>query len=241
MESDALFCATSREFSELPKKSLYLGDGRWGHRPRPQFRSNSKARPSEGWAWSGALVRLLLKCGTRSAQPMKITVIALLLAAAVSPFLYAQSNTKAQLSQEYIDILGVRVRLGMTKLDIADKLGSQKMNDGSNENFWLFGEKRPWPSSIEFKDGRVIYASESWIGSDGDVARALFGAVSSLTKQGYAACEIFSDTQTTPSLTAERVWIVCGKKSILVQRMQDSKNTYQQVFEKLGSPPSDAE
>jgi hypothetical protein len=117
----------------------------------------------------------------------------------------------------------------MTKLDIADKLGSQKMSDGSTENFWLFGDKRPWPSSIEFKDGRVIYAAESWIGSDGDAARALFGAVSSLTKQGYANCEISSDTQTTPSLTAERVWIVCGKKSILVQRMwipDNSKNTY---------------
>lgn len=87
----------------------------------------------------------------------------------------------------------------------------------------------------------MIYAAQSWIGSDGDVTRALFGAVSSLNKQGYAACEISTDTQATPSLTAERVWIVCGKKSILVQRMQDSKNTYQQVFEKLGSPPADAE
>ena len=175
---------------------------------------------------------------------MKITVLALLTLVAICSFVYAQSNTKPQLSQEYIDILGVRVRLGMTKLDIADKLGSQKMSDGSTENFWLFGEKRPWPSSIEFKVGRVIYASESWIGSDGDVARALFGAVSSLTKQGYANCEISSDTQTTPSLTAERVWIVCGKKSILVQRMwspDNSKNTYRQVFEKLGSPPADAE
>jgi len=172
---------------------------------------------------------------------MRITALTVFTLAAISSFLYAQTNAKPQLSQEYIDVLGVRVRLGMTKLDIIDKLGSQRMNDGSTENFWLFGEKRPWPSSIEFKDGKVIYASESWIGSDGDVARALFGAVSSLNKQGYAACEVSSDTQTTPSLTSERVWIVCGKKSILVQRMQDSKNTYQQVFEKLGSPPRNAE
>lgn len=100
---------------------------------------------------------------------------------AISSILHAQTNANPQLSQEYIDVLGVRVRLGMTKLDIADKLGSQKRNDGS-ENFWLFGEKRPWPSSVEFKDGRVIYASESWIGSDGDVARALFGAVNTLNK-----------------------------------------------------------
>jgi hypothetical protein len=171
---------------------------------------------------------------------MRITVLALLTLVAISSFLYPQTNAKPQLSQEYIDILGVRVRLGMTKLDIADKLGSQKTKDG-REDFWLFGEKQPWPSSIEFKDGRVIYAAQSWIGSDGDVTRALFGAVSSLNKQGYATCEISTDTQATPSLTAERVWIVCGKKSILVQRMQDSKNTYQQVFEKLGSPPADAE
>jgi hypothetical protein len=172
---------------------------------------------------------------------MKITALFILTLVTISSLIYSQTNAKPQISQEYIDVRGVRVRLGMTKLDIADKLGSEKMNDGSTENFWLFGEKRPWPSSIEFKDGRVVYAAESWIGSDGDVARALFGAVSSITKQGYAACELSSDTQTTPSLTAERVWIVCGKKSILVQRMQDSKNTYAQVFERLGSPPADAE
>jgi hypothetical protein len=173
---------------------------------------------------------------------MKTTTLVLMVAlVTISSFVYAQSDPKPQLSQEYVDILGVRVRLGMTKLDIADKLGSQRMSDGSTENFWLFGEKRPWPSSIEFKNGTVIYAAESWVGSDGDVARALFGAVSSLTHQGYAACEVSSDTQTTPSITAERVWIGCGKKSILVQRMQDGKNTYRQVFERLGSPPADAE
>jgi hypothetical protein len=172
---------------------------------------------------------------------MKITVIALLTLAAISSLLHAQTNAKPQLSQEYIDVLGVRVRLGMTKLDITDKLGSQKMNDGSTENFWLFGEKRPWPSSIEFKDGKVIYAAESWVGSDGDVARALFGAVNTVNRQGFAACEISSDTQTTPFQTAEHVWIVCGKTSILVQRLQAGKDTYQQVFERLGSPPADAE
>jgi hypothetical protein len=194
-----------------------------------------------GRALSGATVRLLVMYATWSAQPMKITALAVLILAAISSFVYAQSYPKPQLSQEYIDVLGVRVRLGMTKLDIADKLGSQKVKDGSTENFWLFGEKRPWPSSIEFKDGKVIYAAESWDRSDGDVTRALFGAVNTLNRQGFAACEIATDTQNTPSLTAERVWIVCGKKSILVQRMQDGKDTYQQVFEKLGSPPANAE
>ena len=73
---------------------------------------------------------------------MKTTVLALLTLVAISSFLYPQTNAKPQLSQEYIDILGVRVRLGMTKLDIADKLGSQKTKDG-REDFWLFGEKQP--------------------------------------------------------------------------------------------------
>jgi hypothetical protein len=178
--------------------------------------------------WMGTLL------GYKETQPMKITALAVLILAAISSFVYAQSYPKPQLSQEYIDVLGDRVRLGMTKLDIADKLGSQKVNDGSTENFWLFGEKRPWPSSI-------IYAAESWDRSDGDVVRALIGAVNTLNRQGFAACEIATDTQHTPSLTAERVWIVCGKKSILVQRMQDGKDTYQQVFEKLGSPLATAE
>ena len=175
---------------------------------------------------------------------MKRTYIATVIVASVASVLFAQTDVKPQSSQEYIYVLGVKVRLGMTKEEISEKLGSQRLRDerSQTQDFWLFGEKREWPSSIEFKDGKVIYASESWIGPDRDVAKALFGAVTSLNKQGYSTCQIFTDTESTSSsLTAERVWINCGKKSILVQRMQDAKSTYQQVFERLGSPPADAE
>jgi hypothetical protein len=42
---------------------------------------------------------------------MKITALLLLTLVAISYFLHAQTNAKPQLSQEYIDVLGVRVRL----------------------------------------------------------------------------------------------------------------------------------
>jgi hypothetical protein len=173
---------------------------------------------------------------------MRKTALALLTVTVVTTLVYAQTESKPNLSQEYIEILGVKVRLGMSKADIAEKLGSQKMKD-SRDDFWLLGEKQEWPSSVEFKDGRVIYASQSWMGADKDTARALFGVVSTLNRQGYAACELSADTQTTPNLTVERVWIVCGRKSILVQRLQGSKDnsTFQQVFERLGSPSPDIE
>src|SRR5271168_1261720 len=168
--SESLALAVSRS-NCAPKRSPTLTAKSSWHKPQrgksTRQKENSKparftSRPLHpispvfGWPGKfGAMAKLLVECGERSSQSMKTTALALLTLVAVSTFLYAQTNAKPQFSQEYIDILGVRVRLGMTKLEIADKLGSQKTNDGSTENFWLFGQKRPWPSSIEFKDGKV--------------------------------------------------------------------------------------
>jgi len=162
----------------------------------------------------------------------KLVLVGVVLLSVCSVFI-AQSRTTAQQSEEYLDILGVRVRLGMTKADVAERLGSQKMKEGDADT-WLFGEGQQWPSTIHFKNGKIDFASQSWIGSDRDVPRALFGAVSTLNKQGYSACVVSADTQASSSQTSEQTWITCGKKSILINRMQDSKNTYHQVFEELG-------
>jgi hypothetical protein len=166
----------------------------------------------------------------------QVLVLPVLLAAC-SVF-YAQVRSAPGGSGEYLGILGVRVRLGMTKAEVADRLGSRKMKEGSDDT-WLFGEGQEWPSTIHFTDGRIDFASQSWIGSDGDVPRALFSAVGSLNKQGYSTCVVSTDTQASPIQTSERTWITCGKKSILISRMQDSKHTYHQVFEELGSLPPD--
>lgn len=88
--------------------------------------------------------------------------------------------------------------------------------------------------TIQFKNGVLSYTERFWTTSDNDVADALFGAVSTLNSEGFSVCTVTADTQVSPSINSQRVWIACGEKSALVVKRSFGGHSYNSVYEQLG-------
>ncbi len=165
---------------------------------------------------------------------MKRTAAALLVLASVTSFLYAQTSPSAKLRKDYIDVFGTRLRIGMTKADVAEKLSGAEIIR-VHEDSWLVGPEKS-TSSVQFKNGRLTFADRSWGTKNGDVAEELFGAVNSINSEGYSQCHVFADTRSFPEMTTQRVWMQCGNKSLLVLRTSYiNGHTYNEVSEQLGT------
>lgn len=160
---------------------------------------------------------------------MKRIAVVVLTLVVISSFLYAQQKSSAQLSKEYIDVLGSRLRLGMTKADVAEKLVGVKA---------LFKEEDEWAfdgATIQFKNGRLNFADREWVTAGNTPVDALFGLVTSLNSEGLYVCNVFTDTRPDPAMTSQRVWLRCGNKAVLILKNRIGDKTYEDVYEQLGS------
>jgi hypothetical protein len=157
----------------------------------------------------------------------------LLLAALLAPLLmFAQQQPAGQLSKEYLDVDGARLRLGMSKSDVENKITGAI--NRSSDKLWFIGSG-DFASTLQFTSGRLTFASHSWSTNDNTPGEALWNAANSLTKEGYSQCSIFTDTTGDQTVTVQRLWINCGKKHLLVLRNTIGGKSFESVEEHLGS------
>jgi hypothetical protein len=164
---------------------------------------------------------------------MKGTVLAVLTLATLSSLLYAQQKSSPQISNAALDVHGTKLRLGMTKGEVTDKLAGNEVTK-DNEDNWSIAPSGKLGPALQFTNGRLSYADRYWVTYDNDIAEALFGAVNSLNQGGFSACTVTADTKTDPDMTLHRVWIRCGEKSILLVRDSLGGKSYNSVYEQLG-------
>jgi hypothetical protein len=162
---------------------------------------------------------------------MKRTIIVLVLFVAICSVLYAQRPNSNLPSGAFIEIDNVKLRLGMSKSEVAEKLVGTSLKK-LNEDLWVIG-KGPSPS-MQFTNGHLTFADRTWSVSDDDIAESLFGVVSSFNSEGYSSCEVTANTDTSPNMTHQNVWINCGEKKILVKCLSMDGKTYKWVSEQLG-------
>ena len=175
---------------------------------------------------------------------MKRTALVLLMLAALSSLLYAQKNPSRQAGKvASIEIAGVKLHLGMTKADVAERFVGIQISKVTEE---LWAIDKGGNSQLKFKNGRLVSANHSWINTGDDQMDALFAVVSLLNREGYSACKISTDTKVVPTTdadtgriisapSAERVWIDCGQKSVLIIKITfNGRRTAADVVEQLG-------
>jgi hypothetical protein len=169
-------------------------------------------------------------------KPAMLVAVGLTFLALFASLHAQQKAPTVQLSKDYLDVLGTRLRLGMTKADVAEKLvGVQAIHKDEDE--WFFDG-----ATIQFKNERVSFADRQWVSvpaggtSQGNTpVDALFGLVNSLNMEGYTACAVSADTISSPSLTTQRVWLHCGNKSALILKNRIGDKLFEDVYEQLGS------
>jgi len=160
----------------------------------------------------------------------------------VSALLYAEQRPSQQVTKPSIEIEGVKLHLGMTKADVAERyVGTQitKMN----EDRWIIGK---W-GTVGFKSGKLVFADRSWNNVGDDPIDAIFGVVSSLNREGYTSCKVLAENKSVPvtdpktgrvsealSTNFDRVWIACGAKTVLIVKVKFGDRLNEDVSEQLG-------
>jgi hypothetical protein len=153
--------------------------------------------------------------------------------AALSLLTFVPQPKAQEASKAEIEIGGARLRLGMTKADVTEKLAGVPIYK-DREDFWLIGEKSI-SQCLQFTNGRLSYASRNWPTFDNDVLEAFYGAVAHLNNEGHSSCKVNADSKLEPDEKYQRVLIRCGEKTILVSRASLSGKSYNTVDEMLGS------
>jgi hypothetical protein len=165
----------------------------------------------------------------------------------------------AQRNDVSLDLGPVTVRLGMPKREVLQKFSDAGYKvldiDSKDENGPLVDGKRlfvtnktpfpiqeSWQNSydISFTAGRLSYAERSWF-NEKDLLSSVIEAVGSLTGQGSRSCSVTYSPISHPGSSARRVFIECGKRSVLLLRGEyesaGSTNPHFEISERIGNPP----
>jgi hypothetical protein len=69
--------------------------------------------------------------------------------------------------------------------------------------------------SLSFEKARLVLASRDWISTTNtEVAKAMYGAVNSLEKDGKMNCVVSTHTANTPAIELREVILECGDKRL---------------------------
>jgi hypothetical protein len=131
-----------------------------------------------------------------------------------------RARNARKISEESIEIAGATLRLGMTKAEVSAKLVGSDILKVEADDLWLL---KPGGESVAFSKGVLVFADRGWTSGVSDAVQALFGVSSLFNQEGLKFCTLYADTVTDPGYSSQRVFIVCGKKSILVYRMQGER------------------
>jgi hypothetical protein len=158
--------------------------------------------------------------------------ISLLVILAMSSTVDAQKKEPPEAA--VLEVAGVNLHLGMTKAEVTAKLSGTTITKMTDDN-WMIAPKTELDPALQFTNDRLSFADRYWPSQDNDIVEPLIGVVAALNAEGFSACTVTSYTKTTPEVTSHGVWIECGQKSILIQRMSfQAGKSYNTVYEQLG-------
>jgi hypothetical protein len=165
----------------------------------------------------------------------------------------------AQTAQVALDLGPVTVWLGMPKQEALEKLSNAgyKIGDPGPKDVpssLLDGKllpvinKTPFPIeeswrnvySISFTGGRLSYAERSWF-DEKDPLASVIDAIGALTGRSSRSCSLTYSPTSSPGMSATRVFIDCGKRSLSLVRGEyesdGSKHPWFGVHEYIGNSP----
>jgi hypothetical protein len=172
----------------------------------------------------------------RGQKKMKRSVLLVLLFLAAPAFAQLKPRPDVQtISKESMHLTSGTIHLGMTKAQVAEKLVGSDIRKDTDDS-WTVEPN----TTIVFSKGVLVYAQrEWWIGSGSDIVQSIFHVASLFTQEGLKFCMLSTDTKNDISaISIQRVFIKCGKKSIMVSRWETvGEFFFDSVAESLGNIP----
>jgi hypothetical protein len=91
---------------------------------------------------------------------------------------------------------------------------------------------------FSFKNGMLAYADRNWYSSQTDEMDAVLGAMAALVSEGAEACSISHDPVSKPEESADRIFINCGERPVLLMKskvnLTEKGATFVNVDERIG-------
>jgi hypothetical protein len=90
--------------------------------------------------------------------------------------------------------------------------------------------------TTQFQDDHLTYADREWYSSetDLDAFQTAIVAMGALSDKNSSPCTIVNQPLNTPSTQATRIFLWCGKRSLLLVDMKMSGKHYYSVQERIG-------
>jgi len=167
---------------------------------------------------------------------MKVTLLAawLYLTCFLTPSIGQAQTPNSKIS---LQLGRVTVWLGMPQTDALLQLQSAGYQVfGSSTDRLIKDGKNDY--SVSFETGRLVYASRDWYNEETNEIDAVLGALAALASHGSTLCSVLSAPISRPDESAERVFITCGERSVVLMRghFASSKNSFVSASEQIGQP-----
>lgn len=88
--------------------------------------------------------------------------------------------------------------------------------------------------TLKFNNGKLVYADRNWLSGTSNVLTSVMDALSSLIDQGATKCTITHAPISSPTMKANRVFIDCGDRGILLSSGVFNGMTDDNVSEIIG-------
>jgi len=167
---------------------------------------------------------------------LRLAIVLLLL-----PFVLAADTAQVR-ERISLEVGTVTVWLGMTQEEAA-----KKFRDGGYEAN-LAGEQLLVKSVSEahvlwFKAGRLAFAEREWnTAYKADQVDAVIGALGELAeKTKNEPCSVIHSPVSTPNLSADRVFVSCGQRSVLIGKGTITGQAFVDITERIGDMPTKKE
>lgn len=170
---------------------------------------------------------------------MKLTPLLLLAALLALPAYTSQSQSLPEKEITSLDLGSVTVYLGMAKQEAMKKLaavGHTPKDLGDK----IGVETGTGTHILWFKNNRLVFADLEWYTEHtGDGIDAVLGALGALAQKNNGhPCAVLHGPLSDPDVSVDRVFVECGKRSVLISKGKLDGKLLLDVSERIGDIPN---
>lgn len=149
---------------------------------------------------------------------------------------FSQEQAQSTGEKVELDLGAVTVWLGMPQQEAFSKFATAgykvQAASSSDDPTWVLNGDHAY--EVRFSSGRLSFADRSWAGKNVDSIEAVIGALGTLAQHSGSPCDVSHDPIVQPGNSSDRVFVSCGKRSVLIMKGKFNGHEIVDVYERIG-------
>jgi hypothetical protein len=154
---------------------------------------------------------------------------------AITLLLCATAFSQSGSPRTSLELGSVDVWLGMPKQEVLAKFASagfKVINTTEVGLMVLDDDKQTY--NVDFRGGRLSFASRSWNGKNTDNITAVIEALAAISGRNGSFCRVYREPSSSPSTSLNRIFVTCGQRSVVVGKGKINGINVEIVEERIG-------